>query len=310
MEPLEIVAALKDDDGVLPVDALHAATARRAEVAPLLVAEIERAARAPAGELESFDSAFFGWFLLAEWREASGYRPVLRLLRRPHDDLYELFGDAITEAAQRVFISLFDGDPEPLFDLALDAKADPFARDAAFDALATLVVDGRLSRERLVQFLRDCFDQLQPRDDTEASFVWVGWSEAVSTLGLADMAPRVKEAFDKGWIDESIMGFEDFEEDLARAVASPDSPFHYFCKSRETWDDTIAELSTWHYYSEAGRLERERQRRESHGQPSVFDRLDWSAAGQAPHVNPLKDVGRNDPCSCGSGKKYKKCCLA
>jgi hypothetical protein len=21
-------------------------------------------------------------------------------------------------------------------------------------------------------------------------------------------------------------------------------------------------------------------------------------------------VGRNDPCSCGSGKKYKKCCLA
>jgi uncharacterized protein YecA (UPF0149 family) len=25
--------------------------------------------------------------------------------------------------------------------------------------------------------------------------------------------------------------------------------------------------------------------------------------------NPLKNVGRNDPCPCGSGKKYKKCCL-
>jgi hypothetical protein len=23
-----------------------------------------------------------------------------------------------------------------------------------------------------------------------------------------------------------------------------------------------------------------------------------------------KEVGRNDPCSCGSGKKYKKCCGA
>jgi uncharacterized protein YecA (UPF0149 family) len=22
-----------------------------------------------------------------------------------------------------------------------------------------------------------------------------------------------------------------------------------------------------------------------------------------------KDVGRNDPCPCGSGKKFKKCCL-
>ena len=27
-------------------------------------------------------------------------------------------------------------------------------------------------------------------------------------------------------------------------------------------------------------------------------------------VNPTRDVGRNDPCPCGSGKKYKKCCLA
>ena len=26
--------------------------------------------------------------------------------------------------------------------------------------------------------------------------------------------------------------------------------------------------------------------------------------------NPNKHVGRNDPCVCGSGKKYKKCCLA
>lgn len=23
----------------------------------------------------------------------------------------------------------------------------------------------------------------------------------------------------------------------------------------------------------------------------------------------MKKIGRNDPCPCGSGKKYKKCCL-
>jgi preprotein translocase subunit SecA len=26
-----------------------------------------------------------------------------------------------------------------------------------------------------------------------------------------------------------------------------------------------------------------------------------------PHVNALPKVGRNDPCPCGSGKKYKHC---
>ena len=29
--------------------------------------------------------------------------------------------------------------------------------------------------------------------------------------------------------------------------------------------------------------------------------------GHEPARNPLKDVGRNDPCPCGSQKKYKKC---
>jgi uncharacterized protein YecA (UPF0149 family) len=29
-----------------------------------------------------------------------------------------------------------------------------------------------------------------------------------------------------------------------------------------------------------------------------------------PAHNPLRHVGRNDPCPCGSGKKAKRCCLA
>jgi hypothetical protein len=29
----------------------------------------------------------------------------------------------------------------------------------------------------------------------------------------------------------------------------------------------------------------------------------------APYVRAARKVGRNDPCPCGSGKKYKKCCL-
>jgi uncharacterized protein YecA (UPF0149 family) len=28
-----------------------------------------------------------------------------------------------------------------------------------------------------------------------------------------------------------------------------------------------------------------------------------------PHREPLRKVERNDPCPCGSGKKYKHCCL-
>jgi uncharacterized protein len=30
--------------------------------------------------------------------------------------------------------------------------------------------------------------------------------------------------------------------------------------------------------------------------------------GSQPQRRDAPKVGRNDPCSCGSGKKYKKCC--
>ncbi len=36
--------------------------------------------------------------------------------------------------------------------------------------------------------------------------------------------------------------------------------------------------------------------------------LEASAAKPAPFQRPGAKIGRNDPCPCGSGRKYKKCC--
>ena len=47
-----------------------------------------------------------------------------------------------------------------------------------------------------------------------------------------------------------------------------------------------------------------------------FARRSWMQDDPAPrfeapvtYVRATAKIGRNDPCSCGSGKKYKKCCL-
>lgn len=37
--------------------------------------------------------------------------------------------------------------------------------------------------------------------------------------------------------------------------------------------------------------------------------LQQASGKPKPIVNPGSKLGRNDPCPCGSGKKYKKCCL-
>ena len=51
---------------------------------------------------------------------------------------------------------------------------------------------------------------------------------------------------------------------------------------------------------------RDKERRTKAGMPGADE------APRPPPVEPIhrasKDIGRNDPCPCGSGKKYKKCC--
>lgn len=37
--------------------------------------------------------------------------------------------------------------------------------------------------------------------------------------------------------------------------------------------------------------------------------FDSASGTQKPFVRPGSELSRNDPCPCGSGKKYKKCCL-
>lgn len=37
--------------------------------------------------------------------------------------------------------------------------------------------------------------------------------------------------------------------------------------------------------------------------------FDAAGGDQKPYVRPGSSLSRNDPCACGSGKKYKKCCL-
>jgi hypothetical protein len=62
----------------------------------------------------------------------------------------------------------------------------------------------------------------------------------------------------------------------------------------------------YHYSNDQYLVLPERLRREIKS-PEYRNRDD--AYSELPYVKEAPDVGRNDPCPCGSGKKYKNCCL-
>jgi hypothetical protein len=303
MDAAEILRALRDARE-LPRAALVAATERRAEMTPLLLRELEAFLAAPT-DLTRASSVFFLFHLFGEWRETSAYRPLAHLLRLSPEVLDEVLGDAVDLTAHRVMAAVFDGNPSPLFEIVHDADAHEFARCAACEAVAMLALRGEIEKPVAERFLHDAFMRIEPQGQ---NFVWWGWQAAIAALGLTDLRGRVAMAFARGFIDRRVMRFSEFEGDLEHAIQHPSDPWLGGGDARKftLFGSTVEELATWENVdpvaeARAGAL------------MDAFPKTDggyWSQPRlQSPRTSLFKKVGRNDPCPCGSGKKYKKCCL-
>jgi SEC-C motif len=115
-----------------------------------------------------------------------------------------------------------------------------------------------------------------------------------------------------GWLD-----FKDFESDLRRSMDDPTEPPSPANREFSLFGNTIEELSTWYCFSPQARADRQaRAERQARADREDRERAAARWALREPlygrfasAFNPWGKIGRNDPCPCGSGKKFKKCCL-
>src|ERR1700738_1574248 len=290
MDPMQVIEQL-GAPGKLPVEAIRAAQADREAMVPIFLRTIDDFLSLE-GSVDP-DALFFIFHLLGEWREKSAYWPLAVLLRLPGDVLDTILGDSITETTHRVMAAVFDGDPEPLYEIIRDPEADEYVRAKMCQTIAMLTRRGDLPRDATAAFLRDCFSQLEPQKDC---YVWSGWLDAVAWLALTELKPLVKEAFLRKSIHPGWLTFRDFEEDLQYTVEHPDAEPLHADGNLTLFGDTVAELSGWAGFKPKA---------------ANKDKSGWGLLDSlgTPHREPSRKVGRNDPCPCGSGKKFKKCCL-
>jgi hypothetical protein len=200
---------------------------------------------------------------------------LTRLLRLPGSTVDAIFGDAITATSHRVMAAVFDGDREPLYDIILDPGAEEFIRAGMCEAITIATLRGELDRAAAHRFLRDAFMHLQPQAQ---NFVWVGWQSAIATLEMSELKGLVKKAFDRGFIDSYVLGFEDFEQDLRRGIACAEEPWCPDDQEYTLFGDTVEEFSGWYCFSEQYRRDRERRRPEA----------ELAYARSLPRENPLR----------------------
>ena len=283
----------------LPRYAIGMCLIRMEEAAPALRAVLARAADGEALSEDESTLLFRGIYILGGGRDTEACQPLLRLLRKP--DVDDLLGDAITEGLSRIVIGAFDGNVDSLFGLIADRSVDQFVREQLLDAATFLTWKGIIAGDRMRNLLQRFDDERLAEDDDQA---WAGWMRSIALLGLRDMAPVVYRALEEGRAPDWVIDRRYFDEMLAEAEQRPDDTDRFEQFQIGYINDVLVALE-WSDVLEPD------EESEAFGEESFGGGKPggpWRPA--EPVRNPWRHVGRNDPCPCGSGKKFKKCCLA
>jgi len=263
--------------------------------------------------------------MLAQLQERRAFPLVIRFAELP--EVENILEDFITQDFERVFASVYDGDIAPLQRLIENRAANEWARSAGLSAIELLVLFGKMDREAAIGYFHRLMDVHGGRLERERSQVWNDLAHIALHLHPGELLADLDRAYGEGLVDPVYVSLNEIVRKARRPAEA------ILQQSRKDSDglvsDAIGEISAWPLFTER-RESPSPQRREA---PLVsdlqgFDPADTSPAAPtassresswpsedirefyAPGVPIRADpkVGRNDPCPCGSGRKYKKCC--
>jgi len=289
--------------GYFPETELTEVIKNKEEITPHLLHSLEKA----RDEYETLDKDYWlhipAIYLLAEFREKKAFPLIIDLLKLSNNDLDSLYGDATSDMGN-FLASTYDGNFSLLEKMIEDEKINEFSRWEALKALVTLEKEKILSKEFILNYLKELFEYRLSKEDH--SLVWTALISTCFDLKAIELGEHALKAFDDGLIDEISTKRDEIKNELIYKKNQFDSSrFFYTVKS------AIDEMRDWHCFKEKPEeLDFEDDDYNDLLKEECFDQdceIHHPKKLQ-PVINPRK-VGRNEPCPCGSGKKFKKCCL-
>lgn len=316
-----------------PHAAVDAARAKWDVLGLRFIAELERVADGGSPYLDDDPDDFnalgiYAQYLAAELRDNRAYRPLARMANCTTEVAEERFGDDVGSGLGQILASVCDGDMEPLRTLAENADAGMWCRYAALHAMGVRVVNGDAPRDELLVYL-DGFCEREAEVMRNDEWDWdrdpddlLSWAvDIASTIGPGPLMPKIRGWFAEDLIDRSVTGMDRLD---AQAAADPDA---CIASARENphllyIDDAVASMEWWHCFETEAMKPAGEARRAKRMSELLAAHPSFAAVREKLQTNTdipdmpvaitfrrnAPKVGRNDPCPCGSGKKYKKCC--
>ncbi|MDM8520582.1 DUF1186 domain-containing protein [Anaerolineales bacterium HSG6] len=280
MEIQEIIDKLQINTRKFPREALKQAVLNQETITPKLLEIIDHDAEnmEEIHEQKKYMAHIYAMYLLAQFREKKAYPVIIKFFSVPGEMPMKIAGDVITEDLGRILASVSHGDTSLIKPLIENADLNEYVRCAGLTALLTLVAQGQLLRDDLVEYLTFLFrGNLYPDND----YIWTSLVTAAVRLYPQELYEDIKRLYEEGLVEGFFVGFGDVQRSINQGKKKTlrelkNSQRHAFI------GDTVSEMEWW----------------------ACFDQ----PKGRT--VNPLKSpkIGRNQLCTCGSGKKYKRCC--
>jgi uncharacterized protein len=302
----QIIEALRNPGTTVPHEELAEVVRRKEEFVPVLIAAIENITRFTDEEHWEDCLAAFALYLLAELRESRALEPILELFAQQQCMRDEFFVDLITMDGAYILAAVGHENVPALREYVKRQDLSELVLSAALDALVLQARWGEQARDSVVQFFQELMDTNEFGEDTGA---WTTLVDSCRQLHPRECLDRIRQLYQRDLIDDwTGEGLEDVEKEAEEDFASHQArdaehkqPITNTAEAVSWWECFADPNTSWNGLDPNDLFVRSMIA----GNPEQYPIIDLPAE---PIRVPPK-IGRNDLCPCGSGKKYKKCCL-
>jgi uncharacterized protein YecA (UPF0149 family) len=268
-----------------------------------VVPELELILRKTIDDFEKFSSEgepyapVHAIFLLAELESARSLPIILEFLSQRERFLHFWLDDMLTEEIWWVIVKIGKDRLAPLGEFLQDESNYLFAKTAVGKGLSQIGLNYPEKRKDVLDGFEKYLDRVFELDDADE--IGIDEEELLSfiisyllNLKAVELIDKMEEAFDRdlvlqGIVDRRMLRHFESQESLKREINS------IF--------DRYDEIRTWSSFSFEPPEEKP-------AIPEKKPKMFYENKFDKPFVRKRKKIGRNDPCPCGSGRKYKHCC--
>jgi hypothetical protein len=262
---------------------------------------------------------FFGTLLLAELKYTPALSKCLQLFSSSDSFLTPIegvFGDAVTELTSTLFYNVGNGNTQALSDYIIDGHLAMYCKASAMEAVFAQYEVGTIDKTELSEYVSRWLAAFLAIPSAINNFLISALADSCIQYKLDDF----KNQF-IGLCDQNLFDEDRFKQDEVKAWHRVEAPSLIESGIIQLEFNLIDTLESWiddeDDSSDVNMLDNI-----SNEDNDIFDSLmgeggllsnilydEKTILENSVPVSSLPTVGRNDPCSCGSGKKYKKCCL-